>query len=227
MNSGTYIIEGGGFTVSGNASVTGTGVTIYNAGSNYPSSGGNFGGITLSGNGTFNMTAPTTGTYAGILIFQSRQNTRALSFSGNAMLGMTGTIYAASALLSMSGNSQLQNPLVVDMLNLSGNVGLTQTAAGSDATSDASGLANTLLAGNLSVYINDPNGNFSADELAQHSGRHQRLGRHTCSVQRHHHRSQRPDVWPMSSSTRAPPAPPAGPAAACWAAMTGRPVRSP
>ena len=167
MNCGIYIIEGGGFTVTGNASVTGSGVTIYNAGSNYPNSGGNFGGITLSGNGTFSMTAPTTGTYAGILIFQSRQNTRALSFSGNAMLGMTGTIYAPSALLSMSGNAQLQNPLVVGMLNLSGNVGLTQTADGSDSTSDTSGLANTLLAGNLSVYVNEPSGNFSADELAR------------------------------------------------------------
>ena len=142
-------------------------MTIYNAGSNYPNSGGNFGGITLSGNGTFSMTAPTTGPYAGILIFQSRQNTRALSFSGNAMLGMTGTIYAANALLSMSGNSQLQNSLDVGMLNLSGNVNLTQTADGSDATGDTSGLANTLLAGNLSVYIDDEDGNFSADELAR------------------------------------------------------------
>ena len=76
------------------------------------------------------MTSPEPGTYAGILIFQLCENTRALSFSGNAMLGMTGTIYAASAPLSMSGNAQLQYPLVVDMLNLSGNVGLTQTAAG-------------------------------------------------------------------------------------------------
>jgi hypothetical protein len=165
LNSGTYIIEGGGFTVSGGASVTGSGVTIYNAGSNYPNSGGNFGGITLSGNGTFSMTAPTTGTYAGILIFQSRQNTRALSFSGNAMLGMTGTIYAASALLSMSGNAQLQNPIVVDMLNLSGNVGLTQTTDGSESAGNTAGLANTLLAGNLSVYINDPDGGFTTDEM--------------------------------------------------------------
>ena len=36
MNAGMYIIEGGGFSASGNASITGTGVTIYNAGSNYP-----------------------------------------------------------------------------------------------------------------------------------------------------------------------------------------------
>jgi CSLREA domain-containing protein len=167
LNPGTYIIEGGGLTVTGNASISGSGVTIYNAGSNYPSSGGNFGGITLSGNGTFNLSAPTSGTYAGLLIFQSRQNTRALSFSGNAMAGTVGTIYAANALLTMSGNAALQNPLVVGTLNLSGNVALTQTAAGSDGSGDTSGIANTLVAGDLSVYINDPDGLFTADELAR------------------------------------------------------------
>ncbi|MFI5457310.1 MAG: beta strand repeat-containing protein [Isosphaerales bacterium] len=167
LNPGTYIIEGGGLTVTGNASVSGTGVMIYNAGSNYPNSGGSFGGITLSGNGTFNLTAPTTGPYAGVLIFQSHQNTRALSFSGNAVAGTTGIIYAPSALISLGGNCQLQSSLDVDMLNLSGNVALTQLAAGSDGAGDTSGIANTLLAGNLSVYINDPNGYFTTDELAR------------------------------------------------------------
>ncbi len=42
MSSGVYIIEGGGFSVSGNATVSGSGVMIFNAGSNYPSSGGTF-----------------------------------------------------------------------------------------------------------------------------------------------------------------------------------------
>jgi hypothetical protein len=167
MNPGIYIIEGGGLTVTGNASITGTGVFIYNASSSYPSSGGKFGGITLSGNGTFNLTAPSTGTYAGLLIFQSRQDTRALSFSANAKAGMTGSIYAANALLSMSGNASLTSPLVVGTLNLSGNVALTQISAGSDGSGDTSGIANTLLAGNLSVYINDPSSLFTADELAR------------------------------------------------------------
>jgi hypothetical protein len=167
MNPGIYIIKGGGFTVTGGASVSGTGVMIYNAGSNYPSSGGNFGGITFSGNGTFNVSAPASGPYNGILIFQSRQDTRALSFSGNAMSGMNGMIYAASAVLSLGGNAQLQSPLDVDMLNLNGNVALTQMAAGSDGAGDVSGIANTLLAGNLYVYINDPSGLFTADELAR------------------------------------------------------------
>ena len=39
MNSGVYIIEGGGFSVSGNASVSGSGVMIFNAGSKYPEYG--------------------------------------------------------------------------------------------------------------------------------------------------------------------------------------------
>jgi hypothetical protein len=164
---GIYIIEGGGFTVTGNASVSGQNVFIYNTSSNYPNSGGNFGGITLSGNGTFALTAPSTGPYAGVAIFQSRANTRALSFSGNAVSGISGIIYAPNALLSFSGNSQLQSALDVGMLNLSGDVALTQTAAGSDGSGDTSGIANTLLAGDLSVYINDPSGYFTSDELAR------------------------------------------------------------
>jgi hypothetical protein len=164
---GIYIIEGGGLTVTGNASLSGQNIFIYNTGSNYPSSAGNFGGITLSGNGTFSLTAPTSGPYAGVAIFQSRANTRALSFSGNAMSGISGIIYAPNALLSFSGNSQLQSALDVGMLNLSGNVALTQTAAGSDGSGDTSGIANTLLAGDLSVYINDPSSLFTADELSR------------------------------------------------------------
>jgi hypothetical protein len=167
LQSGTYIIEGGGLTVTGGASISGTNVFIYNAGSNYPNSGGTFGGITLSGSGTFSLSAQATGTYAGIVIFQSRQDTRALSLSGNALAGLTGLIYAPSALLSLSGNSQLQDSLIVGMLNLSGNVSLTQIAAGSDGTGDGSGIANTLLAGNLTVSINDPSNLFTADELAR------------------------------------------------------------
>ena len=40
MNSGVYIIEGGGFSVSGTGTVTGSGVVIFNVGSTYPTTGG-------------------------------------------------------------------------------------------------------------------------------------------------------------------------------------------
>jgi uncharacterized repeat protein (TIGR03803 family) len=164
LSSGIYIIEGGGFTVTGNASVSGSGVMIYNTGSNYPSNGGNFGGITLSGNGTVSLTAPTSGTYAGIVIFQPSANTRAISLSGNAANGLTGTVYAPAALLTLSGNATLNGAVVVNQLSLSGNANSTLSVDGSNGSS---GTAGQLLAGNLLVYVNDPSGLFTSDELAR------------------------------------------------------------
>ncbi len=80
---------------------------IVNAGSKYPTTGGTYGSITLSGNGSYNLSPPTTGTYAGIVIFQTRDNSKALTLSGNAS-GMTGTIYAPAAQLAESGNAAAQ-----------------------------------------------------------------------------------------------------------------------
>jgi hypothetical protein len=132
LQPGVYIITGGGFNVSGNASVTGTGVMIYNTASTYSYSSGTdgagaaYGGFNLSGKGTINLTPPSTGTYAGILMFQDRNNAMALNFSGNSMTGITGTIYAKTAQLNESGTAQMgsnTNPisLVVDTLTISGN----------------------------------------------------------------------------------------------------------
>ena len=123
LNSGIYVIEGGGLSVSGNASVSGAsqGVTIFNAGSNYPNTGGSFGSITLSGNGSFSLSAASAGTYAGIVIFQSRDNSQAISLSGNAVAGLAGTVYAPKAQLVLSGNGQLKDTLVVDTMSISGN----------------------------------------------------------------------------------------------------------
>ncbi len=121
MNSGVYIIEGGGFSVSGNATVSGSGVLIFNAGSNYPSSAGTFGAISLGGNGSTSLTPAATGSYAGVLIFQPAANTQPLIFSGNAMGGVTGTIYAPAAQFSQSGNAQISVTLDVDDVTLSGN----------------------------------------------------------------------------------------------------------
>ena len=132
MNSGTYIIEGGGFTVSGNASVTGSGVMIVNAGSKYPTSGGTYGSITLSGNGSYNLSPPTAGACAGIVIFQSRDNSKALTLSGNAA-GMTGAVYAPAAQLAESGNASLNAALIVDTLTISGN-GVNNTVTLSSPT---------------------------------------------------------------------------------------------
>jgi hypothetical protein len=127
--SGTYVIEGGGLTVSGSGSITGSGVMIYNAGSSFPKAGGSFGAITLSGNGKVNLTAPTTGPDAGDLIFQSRDNAKAISIAGNSSLRLSGAIYAPAAPLNSSSVIQGALPLVVNELVLSGNASTALTAA--------------------------------------------------------------------------------------------------
>jgi hypothetical protein len=139
MNPGIYVIAGGGFSVTGNgsvvtgsgsSSVTGAGVLIYNAGSNYLGSGNTFGVVNLSGSGTINLKAPDAGTtYAGIVIFQSRDNTSTVALSGSG-LAMTGVIYAPAAALTMSGSGVFKGSLVVNTLSLSGNA-VAQLTAGS------------------------------------------------------------------------------------------------
>jgi hypothetical protein len=168
LSPGLYVIEGGGMTVTGTASITGTGVTIYNTGSNYPNAGGSYGGITLSGTGSFSLTpasTPAGGAYPGVVLYQSRSNTRALALSGNAAAGLTGMVYAPSAPVVLGGNATLNAALVADRLQISGNGSSTQVAAGS--TGDNTASPDTLLAGNLEVYINDPNGYFTPAELAR------------------------------------------------------------
>jgi probable HAF family extracellular repeat protein len=165
LNPGIYIIEGGGFTVTGKASVNGAGVLIYNTGSNYPNNTGSFGGLTISGSGTVSLSAMTTGTYAGIVIFQPAANTRAISLSGNAANGLTGTVYAPAALLTLGGNATLAGAAVVNQLSLSGNASSTQSSDGSDVS--AGSTPGELVAGDVLIYINDPTGLFTSDELAR------------------------------------------------------------
>jgi hypothetical protein len=126
MQPGIYILKGGGMSISGNASLTGQGILVYNAGSSFPSTGGSFGSISLSGNGSFNVTAQTSGPYAGMVMFQSRDNPRTLSISGNgAVSGLQGTVYGKLAPVSITGNGTLPAQFVVDSVNISGNGSLT------------------------------------------------------------------------------------------------------
>jgi hypothetical protein len=119
LNPGVYVIIGGGFSVTQSASVTGSGVVIYNAGSNYVGYASIFGGITLTGQGAISLTPASTGPYAGVVIYQSRDNPHDLNLSASAALALTDSIiYAPAALLNVSGNAFLQNTLVVDRLHL-------------------------------------------------------------------------------------------------------------
>ncbi len=103
FNPGTYILEGGGLQLSGGCTATGAGVMFYNtAGSGY-----GYGGISFSGGTRDVLSAPTTGTYAGILFFQDRSiaSPASSSFSGGASAILNGTLYFPTSALSYSGGT--------------------------------------------------------------------------------------------------------------------------
>jgi hypothetical protein len=156
---GTYIIKGGGLTVSGNASLTGSGVVIFNASSTYDGTNDNgaFAAITLGGSGTVNLSAPTAGTYSGVLIFQSRSNPKVINISGSTNMTTSGAIYAAGAQLAIGGSGTLHDTLVVNTLYASGSAGAFQLSDGT--TSDyLVSASNMLVDPVLTVAVQDDTG---------------------------------------------------------------------
>jgi hypothetical protein len=119
LNSGTYVINGP-LNITGNASMRGTGVTLDLLGSS-----------NLTGNITLDLTAPTSGTYNGILIYQPSSNANSLSLTGNAGSTLEGIIYAPAAAVTFTGNSStnIYTDFVVGSLTLTGNAGFNDYAA--------------------------------------------------------------------------------------------------
>lgn len=114
LEPGIYIIAGGGFSVSSNGSVTGNGVLIYNTLDPIrPVGAGAYGSFSFTTNQSVQLTAPTSGTYNGIVLFQDRLNTRPITVQGTATGAIDGVIYAANASLQMGGGPTLVHSQVV------------------------------------------------------------------------------------------------------------------
>jgi hypothetical protein len=133
LNPGVYVIDGGYFTVS-NATLTGTGVTIILTGT-----GSNYAALSFSNAATVNLTAPTTGTYAGIAIFQvpaapvKTIATTANSIVGGTHVTLTGVLYFPSqALLYSNGatTSSTCTQVVAWQLSWQGGATLNSNCAG-------------------------------------------------------------------------------------------------
>ena len=125
LNPGVYIVSGGNFSINANANISGSGVTIYIA----PGVS-----VSMNGNATVNLSAPTSGTYSGMLFFGDRSGTGGVTFNGTAASRLTGAIYFANQDVKYLGN-------------FSGNGGCTQVVA---KTVDWSG--NTSISQDCTAY---------------------------------------------------------------------------
>lgn len=101
---GVYYMDGGGFQFTGQGSLTGNGVMIYNAPGN-----GNADGVSVSASGQVTLSPPTSGVYKGILFWQERTSAVSADISGGSNMDLTGTFYFAGAQLNVTGSAGFAN----------------------------------------------------------------------------------------------------------------------
>ncbi len=127
---GTYIFDGGGnLTIPGNSTISGAGVTFYFT---------NSATIWMRGTPTINLSAPSSGTYQGILMYQDPLDTNVgplpngPTLGGNTGSSFAGILYFPSDQLTFFGNnvSYSVGLVVSDSLALSGTPNVTFNGAG-------------------------------------------------------------------------------------------------
>src|SRR5271157_3158531 len=124
FNPGVYVINGGGVHF-GSGSVSGTGVTFYITGTSFT----NNQVVSIANGESVSLTAPTSGTYQGILFFQDRSiSNTALSslFAGGASMSLTGSLYfPTTALTFNNGSGSTGNTaLIARTIDFEGGVGI-------------------------------------------------------------------------------------------------------
>jgi hypothetical protein len=96
LNPGVYYVSGGDLRVNANANITGSGVTIYMASGT---------SVTMNGNSHVDLSAPTSGTYSGILFFGDPNATSgSATFNGDNSSHLTGDLYFPKEPVSYQGN---------------------------------------------------------------------------------------------------------------------------
>ena len=117
LGAGLYTV-GGNLALTGSGSLTGVGVSFYTQGA-----------TTVTGSGNMDLTAPTSGADNGILFFQSRTDSDAMSITGSGGDVIQGIVYAPDAPLTLTGSGSMSVSLdiIVDSLNVTGSGSVTDT----------------------------------------------------------------------------------------------------
>jgi hypothetical protein len=107
FSPGEFILVGGGLSVNGGVTVSGSAVTFFNT---YPGTQSNkYGAIAINGSGTVNLSAPTTGSDKALLFYQdptvpwSASNGSIIAGAANSVYD--GIIYFPTTDLTYAGNS--------------------------------------------------------------------------------------------------------------------------
>jgi len=121
MNPGVYVLDGGSLKIKGSASLSGSGVFIYNSSSATPSK---CQAVTLGGGSRVTLTSATSGAYQGVVFAQDRRCATGVSVGGNGTLSLDGALYAPDAPLTLTGTSCQaadEGMIVADTVSVVGN----------------------------------------------------------------------------------------------------------
>jgi hypothetical protein len=125
LNPGVYVIDGGEFRINAGADVIGDGVTFFLT---------NGAEVHFNGNAEINFTAPTSGTYAGVLFYGDRDQGDANNiFNGTADSVMTGALYFPTQMVTFNGNFSGENGclrMVARAIDLGGNANFDADCTG-------------------------------------------------------------------------------------------------
>ncbi len=129
LQSGTYFLNGGTFDATSQAVITCNGCTIVLSSSTAANNPASIASLNINAGAQLNMTAPSSGTYAGVLFYQDRRapllNT--LRINGHASGALEGALYLPRANLAMNGSAGMNTQcfqVVARRLNFTGSMNI-------------------------------------------------------------------------------------------------------
>jgi hypothetical protein len=132
LNSGIYVINGGTLHFESQKNLGGSGVIFYLE---------NGASLVLDNGANISLTAPTSGTYQGVLFYQAPSDTNAISLQGGSSSTISGSILAPGAALTIGNGSAsaVSSAIVASTLTMNGGGTLTATATSNLGSMSLSG----------------------------------------------------------------------------------------
>jgi hypothetical protein len=140
MGTGTYIINGGTFSIQGGSTLTATGgVMIYLT---------NGATVNIANGSTVTLSAESSGSYEGVLFYQDRtmSSPGSSTFAGGTNMNLTGSLYFPHALLNLNNGSNVQTEgIVAGSVNFQGGANYKQATSLSQTGLGTAGTTNQVI----------------------------------------------------------------------------------
>ena len=154
LNPGTYYIDGGSLSFGSQAVVTGTGVTFVLTKSGLAANATSSAIATLSMNGgaKVTLTAPSSGTFMGVLMYQDRRTTalsNMITINGNSASKIQGALYFPQNEVRFNGTTGMNInclQMVAYRFTFTGNSSITNVCPANEGSSTFKGTAVRLMA---------------------------------------------------------------------------------